>query len=126
MRWFRYHQRFGGILALFALGLQLAVSFAHVHPQGLDLLPGAESLARASTQASDSPAGPSDHHGGTAPYEECAICISIGLLSSGISGQPPILSLPVPVGFAPTPAVVEVYFSVARFSPFRTRAPPVV
>jgi hypothetical protein len=35
MRWYRYHQRVMGTLALFALGFQLAASFAHVHLDGV-------------------------------------------------------------------------------------------
>jgi hypothetical protein len=121
MRWCRYHQRFAGILALLALGLQLVVSFAHVHPQGglrpFDIsFSGATSPAQ-STNVPNSPAG--------GPHNDCAICITVGLLGSALSGEPPVVSLPQLIRFAPTPPVGEFKVSVARFYSFRTRAPPV-
>jgi hypothetical protein len=122
MRWCRYHQRFAGFLALFALGLQLFASFAHVHPEGalrpFDVsLKGATSPAPLSTDGQNSPAG--------GPHNGCAICISIDLLGSALSGEPPVVSLPELIGFAPLPPVGEFKVSVARFYSFRTRAPPV-
>jgi hypothetical protein len=122
MRWCRYHQRFAGILALFALGLQLFASFVHVHAEGArrpyDIsLSGATSSGRLSTDVPHSPAG--------GPHNDCAICLTIGLLGSALSGEPPVVSLPQLVRFAPTPPVGEFKVSVARFYSFRTRAPPV-
>jgi len=122
MRWCRYRQRFGGILALLALGLQLFVSFAHVHPEGarppFDIsLSGVASAARPSTEAPNSPGG--------VPHRDCAICIAIGLLGSALNGQRPVVSLPELMRFAPMRPVSEFKFSVARFYSFRTRAPPV-
>jgi hypothetical protein len=122
MRWCRYHQRFAGILALFALGLQLFASFAHMHPEGalrlFDIsLSGAASPARSSTDGPNLPAG--------GPHSDCAVCITIGLLGSALSGEPPVVSLPELIRFAPTPPVGEFKLSVARFYSFRTRAPPV-
>jgi hypothetical protein len=115
MRWYRYHQRVVGILALFALGFQLGVSFAHVH--GVGRVSGASvSGAALSGRMPDSP--------GT-PRHECAICVTIGLLSNALNGEPPVVSLPDLIRFAPLHPVSETRFSVARFYPFRTRAPPV-
>jgi hypothetical protein len=121
MRWYRRHQRVVGILALFALGFQLAVSFAHVHldavrqPSGVSVS-GAASTGRLPARAPDSPG---------APHSDCAVCIATALLSNALNGEPPAVSLPDLVRFAPSPSVSEARFSVARFYPFRTRAPPV-
>jgi hypothetical protein len=121
MWWYRCHQRFAGLLALFALGLQLAASFAHVHvevarpPFGMSVLDA--------TSHSRSPAGISSAPG--APHNDyCAICTAIGLLSNGLNGAPPVISLPEFVCFARRPQVSKSRISVARFYPFRTRAPP--
>jgi hypothetical protein len=121
MRWYRYHQRVVGILALFALAFQLAASFAHVHLDGLRLpfdvsASSASSSDRSPTKAPDQPG---------APHQECAICIAIGLLSNALNGGPPAVSLPDLIHFAPLPAVIESKFSVVRFHSFWTRAPPV-
>jgi hypothetical protein len=122
MRWCRYHQRFAGALALFALGLQLFASFAHVHPEAA-LRPFDISLSGATSPAPSSTDGPNSPGGG--PHNDCAICITIGLLGSALSGEPPVVSLPQLVRFAPPPPVGEFKVSVARFYSFRTRAPPV-
>jgi hypothetical protein len=120
MRWYRYHQRAAGILALFALGFQLAVSFAHVHLDGVRPLSGVSVSDAASNGRL--PAGVPDSPG--APHHECAICVAIGLLSNALNGEPPAVSLPDLIRFAPLKPVSETRFSVARFYPFRTRAPP--
>jgi hypothetical protein len=122
MRWCRYHQSFGSILALFALGFQLFASFAHLHPEGarpaFDFsLSGATTPARLSTEAPNLPGG--------VPHHDCAICIAIGLLGSALNGQPPVVSWPALIRFAPMRPISEFKFSVARFYSFRTRAPPV-
>jgi hypothetical protein len=122
MWWYRRHQRFAGLSALFALGLQLAVSFAHVHvegarpPFGVSVL-DATSQDRSSTEFSYAPGALHDDY--------CAICAAIGLLSNGLNGEPPVISLREFVCFAPRPQVSKSRISVARFYPFRTRAPPV-
>jgi hypothetical protein len=40
MSWVRTHRRIGGTLALFALALQLVLSFGHVHPRDFAGIPG--------------------------------------------------------------------------------------
>jgi len=47
-------------------------------------------------------------------------------LGSALKGQPPALSVPADIGLSPTRPGSELQFSVVRFYPFRTRAPPVV
>ncbi len=121
MRWYRYHQRVVAMLALFALGLQLAVSFAHVHLDGLRLssavaASGAASPGRVPTLPLDAPG---------APHHDCAICVAVGLLGTALSGEPPAIPPPDFVWFAPLPRVDAARISVARFYAFRTRAPPV-
>lgn len=121
MRWYRCHQRVVGILALFALGFQLVVSSAHVHLGGVHQPSGVAVSAAASTGGA--PVGVPDSPG--APHHDCAICVASGLLGNGLNGDPPAVSPPDVVRFAPLPPVGETSFSVARFYPFRTRAPPV-
>jgi hypothetical protein len=130
MRWWRSSQRFGVYLALFALTLQLIASFAHFHPEGFGSAPdgslsGEASPALSSAEASESPGYPLNDQGGS-PHRDCAICISIALLGSALEGQPPALSLPADIPLSPTRPASELQFSVVRFYPFRTRAPPVV
>lgn len=120
MWWYRCHQRFAGILALFALGIQLAVSFGHVHLEGARPPFGLAASDAASLDRS--PAGTPDPPG--APRHDCAICITIDLLGNALTGEPTALSLPDPVQFGPFPPAGEPEIFVTRFHAFRTRAPP--
>jgi hypothetical protein len=121
MRWFRRHQCIVGILALFALGFQLAVAFAHVHLDGVRSVFSASASRAASPDRV--PAGLPDSPG--APRHDCAVCIAVGLLGNALNGEPPAVSLPPFFHFAPLPPMGASGFSVVRFYSFRTRAPPV-
>lgn len=121
MWWYRYHRRFVGVLALVALGIQLVVSFGHVHLEGARVPFGsavsdAASLDRLPVGAPDPPG---------APQHDCPVCVSIYLLANALTGEPAVLSLPTAVDFEPFPPVGESEIFVTRFYPFRTRAPPV-
>jgi hypothetical protein len=121
MRWFRRHQCIVGILALFALGFQLAVAFAHVHLDGVR--PGFSVSVSPAASPDRLPARLPDSPG--APHRDCAVCIAIGLLGNSLNGEPPAVSPPALVRFALLPPVGASGFSVARFYSFWTRAPPV-
>jgi hypothetical protein len=130
MRWCRSRQRFGTYLALFALTVQLIASFAHIHSEGFDPTHGGSPsgevrLALSWAGAPDSPAYPLTDRGGL-PRRDCAVCITIALLGSALNGQPQALSEPPDIRLPPVRPASERRFSVVRFYPFRTRAPPVV
>ena len=130
MRWWRSSQRFGVCLALFALTLQVVASFAHIHPGDFRSAPGGSlsgevSLVLSWTGVPESPANPLNNQGDL-PHRDCAVCISIALLGSALKGQPPALSVSADIHLSPTRPASELQFSVVRFYPFRTRAPPVV
>jgi hypothetical protein len=82
MRWVRRHERLGGWLALFALALQLTLSFGHVHLDKGAPLSSAAALAISSSQdgGNTSP----DPHRRTAGHDFCAICATIGLASTSL------------------------------------------
>jgi hypothetical protein len=117
MRWVRAKLRAGARLALFALALQIALSFGHVH---LGHVQHAVAIAPSGTQPSGSaptqqPAGDADDY--------CAICATIHLSASFLPQAP---QLPVP--FLSRPAenfdrVAVISFSPRR-APFQSRAPP--
>jgi hypothetical protein len=130
MRWWRSSQRFGVCLALFALTLQVVASFAHIHPEDFRSAPsgslsGEVSLVLSWTGVSESPAYPLNNQGGL-PHRDCAVCISTALLGSALKGQPPAFSVPADIRLSPSRPTSELQFSIVRFYPFRTRAPPVV
>jgi hypothetical protein len=124
MRWFRANRQWGGRLALFALAVQLVLSFGHIHRE--DIYGYAPPAQPAATQqaANDHqpvpPAQPSNHGD-----DYCAICATIALLSSSLVAAAPQLPLPIV-----SRAIEHSDIVVAAFSPlyrpqFRSRAPPV-
>jgi hypothetical protein len=115
MRWFRSHRRRGAWLALFALALQLALTFAHVHPLVV-------ATAAALAQSQDGPAQPEP--GGPAS-DPCAVCTLIQMAGTLVPASSPALALPV--------AVDGQYLAISIDRPratspprlFQARAPPV-
>jgi len=129
MRWWRLHQRFGGYLAIFALWVQLAASFAHFHaysfvasaaaPSGLG------STAQLLVSGGDLPAVAPDHPGKGFPRDNCPICATSYLMGSAVTARPPILATPIvfqhvcwePINAGDVPRI-------CNFSS-RARAPPI-
>jgi hypothetical protein len=107
--------------ALTGLLMQIALSFAHVHPIVLRLDNSAPVLVE---RGAGSPLGP--ENGPTTPDEDhCLLCLVVH--------QAGTLILPDPVRVPPAPALLEtagfVEADAFEFSPpeyflFRTRAPP--
>ena len=119
MRRLRSIRRFGAGLGLFALLLQLALSFGHVHPE--DLL-GASAAGLEAAQ----PAGPDqDSHPAGAPHDDCPICAVMHLAGTIVLPQPPALAVPAQFTVAVFPADDLVSIVIPRRLPFQTRAPPI-
>ena len=116
MAWVRAQRRVSGWLALFALALQLVLSFGHVHA-GDFAVPGA-AQAQAVAPAGDAPPD-GDEHG------DCAICATLHLNSVLLPDAPqPAEPLRTADGrFATSDAFDKT--SEARFA-FQARAPPQV
>ena len=130
MRWFRANRLFGGCLALFALAIQLVISFAHIHPQDLSPRPevglGAKnSSATVLADSEDFFRKPTDNHGGGLPHDNCAICASINLISSAVTVQGPVLSIPADFDSVQLQSISDFEFRSNRYSLFQTRAPPI-
>ena len=123
MRALRSLRRFGAGLGLFALLLQLTLSFAHIHPD--DLL-GASAAGISQKIAGKALA---DRDQGRrapgAPHDDCPICAVMHLAGTIVVPDP--LALAVPTEFtlaafaADDPVAIVV---VPRRLPFQTRAPP--
>ena len=83
MHWIRNHCRLGAWAALFALTIQLVLSFGHIH---LENLQAPSAVAAAQSQ----PGTPNDGDG-TAHHDVCAICAVISLTASSVV---PVVELP--------------------------------
>jgi len=130
MRWFRANRQFGGCLALFALAIQLVISFAHIHPQDFSPKPEVGLVADKSsaTVLADGAASfgkRTDNHGGSWPHDNCAICASINLISSALTVQGPVLSIPSNFDSVQLQSVGDFEFQSNRHSSFQSRAPPI-
>ena len=126
MNWFRLNIRSCAQLALFALAVQMVLSFGHMHRDDLGLPPlaGTDQTSIASNRAPSSqvPAG-QQHQPASDDY--CPICASIAFLRPGCPALPPVLVSPEPIRrvWAPVASLQSppTHFSLS----FQARAPPV-
>ena len=118
MRWFRSNIRVGSRLALFALAVQLVLTFGHVHIRGL-ASPQAALLTASSKSSASLPNSP----GPTADFD-CPICALIQLASTSAPSVAPVLPVPaIFVGFRPE-MPDELEWANSPYFLFQARAPP--
>ena len=126
MNWFRSRGRSAAGLALFALALQMALSFGHLHRDDLGLPPlPASDQAQVAVHTSVV-THPSNPDQAPASDDYCAICASMALVATAVPSLPPTLTVPEPVRPVwPAPAPVHTLKLDVALS-FRARAPPLV
>lgn len=138
MKWFRSNVRYGSRLALFALAVQMVLSFGHFHAaaaQGAtaavqtgfalsDLSFDPEIAAQDPAAASLPQPGSSDDRDQRRPSDPCAICAVMAMANAVLFSQPPVLLLPQAVEFLYLATDAEfVHLNSAR-ADFQPRAPP--
>jgi hypothetical protein len=120
MHRFRYRGRVGTWLALIALAFQLAVSFGHVHLDGVRIASKVSAVGRPTHTAQSLPVQqPGDKD------DYCAICASLYLAAHSFVPLPP----PLPVPLLLASAIAHIDYGAASFvAPrrlaFQSRAPP--
>ncbi len=116
MRWFRTNRRFYGALALFALALQITLSFGHCHLRDFAAIPG---VAVAQAQdGSDRPAGHNDADG------YCLVCATVSLAGTLVLPDQVALQLPVISADIQHWQLHAASWSRIDYAPFHARAPP--
>jgi hypothetical protein len=119
MQWFRARAKGSALLAIFALTVQIALSFGHVHLGEFKHARGGIAAAGASSVPSDPPQQPVNDADGY-----CAICATVHLAATSLLPQAP--QLPVP--FATGPVEHANFTTTTSLSPrrasFQSRAPP--
>jgi DUF2946 family protein len=126
MGWFRSRSRWGSYLALFALVVQLALSFGHVHVEGGAPVSGhasalfavhpSNAAAAVDLAGKEFPALADDH---------CPICALIHLASALVPAAAPTLPQRAVFGRIPFTAAVEFDLTNPHYSsPLGARAPP--
>ena len=127
MDWFRSRSRWGSYLALFALVVQLALSFGHVHIEGGAPVAGHASAlfavhpANAATIAVD----PAGQEFPALADDHCPVCTLIHLAGALVPAAAP--TLPRLAVFSPVSFAVAVEFDLTKrhySSPLGARAPP--
>jgi hypothetical protein len=120
LRWVRANRSRCGLLALFALALQLYLSFGHIHAEDLGLNPPSGVTAQAGSAAHDDDSQPADHD----EHDVCAICVALGLTASSVIPVVAPLTLPIAGDFIWSLPVVSPRLDIQFAANFRARAPP--
>jgi hypothetical protein len=124
MGWIRANLRFGFWCALFALSVQFAVSFGHIHPvdfgRDLDSIGGSAVGVIAATAGDHGAPSKSD-----APADDyCPICAVINLAGTVVSPVPPALAVAFFGGRILTWPSSEAPTSERPYRYAQARAPP--
>ena len=126
MPWFRSNLRFGSCLAAFALAVQFALSFAHVHLYGTapvsTLAVGWN--AQAPADLPNAPAAPSKRDSNGPAGDFCAVCALIQLTASSVPAAAPALPLPLVSSRAWLGSSVEFKLAALPRLFSQARAPP--
>jgi Protein of unknown function (DUF2946) len=136
MKWFRSNIRHGSRLAVFALVVQLGLSFGHFHGSVAQAAPAIQSApletgfydanGLPTNTADNQAAQPApDHDSGQHPGDTCAICAVMAMANNLLFATPPLLLLPQMVEFLYQTTDAEfVHLNSARVA-FQPRAPPI-
>ena len=146
MKWFRSNVRRGSRLALFALAIQVLLSFGHFHgssAQGAPALmdanqPGVhdtvtcaathlDAWAGASREDAFRALGPktSDHESDGRPTDDCAICAVMALANALAVATPSYLPGPQPASSLYLMTDAEFIALNSARAVFQSRAPPI-
>jgi hypothetical protein len=115
MNWLRLKAKRLSLLALFALALQLGLSFGHTH----------HDVAVAGLSASaQSASTPGTDHDQDVHRDLCAICATMAMANTVVAAAPPALAVPRTVTALQTAFLHEAIAAYSRRGAFRSRAPP--
>jgi hypothetical protein len=120
-------------VALFALAIQLVLSFGHFHgnaaraapeiESGLAQLAAGVAVLGAVTEAAQKPPS-SNHDTDQQPADPCAICAVISLAHNVLFATTPVLLLPQAVAFSYLNGDAEFIHLNSVHPAFQSRAPP--
>jgi Protein of unknown function (DUF2946) len=121
MRWFRDNVRHGSWLALFAIAINLALSFGHVHVAGQTSDHG---LIATVLGVSDHGKAPGHSDDPQADYL-CPICIASSAIANAMAAAPPVIPLQLDVTVVDRPITPVRLAVLLPRAPFQSRGPPV-
>ncbi|MGJ4891638.1 DUF2946 family protein [Bradyrhizobium sp. HKCCYLRH3099] len=120
MSWFRANIKDGSRLALFALLLQFALAFGHVHW----IAGQAGDGGRITTAQAHTGSTPSQDPDQQPSADGCAICAVMAMAQSVLLSPVPVLTLPEAVGFRLPEAIATDVAAAIIDAAFQPRAPP--
>jgi|SRR6516225_8197183 len=128
MHWLRARMRLGSCLALFALTIQLILSFGHLHFDGIPSRSGLGSLMlrwviQPPATLPDVPSAPTKDEPASLVDHFCAICSVTQL--AGVPVTAPMLPLPISNSRISLDVNVEAVLALSPHPFFQARAPPV-
>lgn len=115
MGWLRLRAKRLSLLALFALAVQLGLSFGHTHFEAAFAKPGIVQASTAATPTGGDPDGGND---------VCAICATIALANALIDSVPPLLPVPATIVAADSQPATFAFAATPQRAGFQSRAPP--
>jgi Protein of unknown function (DUF2946) len=135
MKWFRSNIRHGARFALFALAVQLALSFGHFHwlaatqaapalQSGLTQTDGADVQHAAAAGKQATQQSPASHDNDQQTGDSCAICAVVAMAGTVLFATPPLLLLPQAVEFLYLTTDAEFVHLKSAGAAFQPRAPP--
>ena len=119
MKWLRARTRKLSLLALFALAMQIGLSFGHFHH---DRAVSGKTTIVSSLASSTSPDSGKDTD---SRGDQCAICATIALANALIDSLPPTLPLPVATTASDTLRAAAASDASTHPLGFQSRAPPI-
>jgi len=123
MHWVRAKRKVGVFLALFALALQLTLSFGHLHQRDIFRATPAVDISVATAGDQSNPAPTHQQPSRTNDY--CAICATILLLNSSFAPvAPQPFSLPLDSQSVQHIDRLAAVFITPQRTPLQSRAPP--
>jgi hypothetical protein len=128
MGWFRSRAKWGSCLALFALAVQLALSFGHVHLEAGAPVGGHASRLLGIYSASPAAAAidPAGKESPALADDSCPICALIHLAGALVPTAAPALPRLAAFGRVPFAAAAEFDLTRTHYcSPLGARAPPI-
>jgi hypothetical protein len=146
MKWFRSNVRHGSRLALFALAIQVLLSFGHFHGSSAQAAPalmeanqpGLHNTVTCAATHLDAWAGAShedafralapktsDHESDGRPTDDCAICAVTALANALVVATPSYLPGPQPASSLYLTTEAEFIALNSARAVFQSRAPPI-
>jgi hypothetical protein len=125
----RLIRHLGGRLALLGLGLQLVLSFGHMHPEevfgplGL-LVQQGQGIVQLSADRYGNALTPIQQHESGAAEELCSVCAAMALIASALPPDPVLLQRAASSSAEHAVGSLAFLLDSVPFLLFQTRAPP--